>query len=85
MVVLVVGDRCTVLGTLEAEDGCALAWLDRVLRLHLDALRLGWSIRLTGVDAELRELIELVGVADLLTGDYASMRGGNPNSAKSSG
>ena len=46
-------------------EHCDLRVVDELLRLQLDARRLGLSIRLVGVAEELRELLVLVGVADL--------------------
>lgn len=49
-----------------AAGRCDLRTVDDLLRLRLAAARLGLSIRVTGVDDRLRELVELVGLADLL-------------------
>lgn len=57
--------------------GDDLGLVDGILRLHVLARRLGWSVELVGVGPRLGELLELV--------DYASIRGGSPNSANSSG
>jgi hypothetical protein len=66
-ILLVVGDEEIPVGTIERTCRCDLAMVDEVLRLRLAAVRLGWSIRLTNVDDDLRELLELLGVADVLT------------------
>jgi hypothetical protein len=43
--------------------------VDELARLQLAAGRLGCSIRLRGACVELRELLDLVGLSDLLLGD----------------
>lgn len=54
------------LGVVDATGPCDLGVVDRILRLRLAAARLGAALRLTDVDDELRALIELVGVTDVL-------------------
>jgi hypothetical protein len=66
-ILLVVGDQEMQVGAIDPTCRCDLALVDEVLQLRLAARRLGWSIRLTHVDDDLRELLELVGVADVLT------------------
>jgi hypothetical protein len=63
--VLVVGGREVALGPL-ARSGCDLALVDEILQLGLAAGRVGASIRLVEVQRDLRELVELVGLADHL-------------------
>ena len=65
-VVLVVGDRELSLGPVEPSDRCDLALVDELLWLQLQARRLGWAVRLRDVSPDLRELFELVGLADRL-------------------
>jgi ABC-type transporter Mla MlaB component len=65
-VVLVVRGRDTLLGPVGPADGCDLALLDDLLRLRLAAARVGAAIRLTDVHRDLRELVDLVGLADRL-------------------
>jgi hypothetical protein len=45
-----------------------LALIDLLSRMHLGARRVGWSIRLADVCVELAELLELVGLSDVLLG-----------------
>jgi hypothetical protein len=65
-VVLVVADGTEeILGCV---DACApdLALVELLLRMRLDAGRRGAGVRLRDAPVELRELLELVGVAELL-------------------
>jgi hypothetical protein len=55
-----------VLGSLDRAERCDLGLVDDLLRLQLAAERFGWSLRITQVRADLRELFELVGLADRL-------------------
>lgn len=71
-VVVDVGDQVVVLGQVCLTTPCDLRLVDDVLQLRLAALRLGWSVRLARVDVSLRELVELVGLADQLLGDPGS-------------
>jgi hypothetical protein len=66
VVVLMQGQREVVLGTVDRATRCDLGLVDDLLRLQLIARRLGWSIRITEVRADLRELFELVGLVDRL-------------------
>jgi hypothetical protein len=66
VIVLVVGGRDRVLGHIDGNIRCDLELVDDLLRLHLAARRRGWTIRLVELRPDLRELVELVGVADLL-------------------
>jgi len=66
VIVLVVGDREVPLTRIEASVRCDLSLIDDILRLCLAAVRMSWSIRLTRVDEELRQLVELVGLSDRL-------------------
>lgn len=43
-----------------------LALVDALARLQLEASRLGWAIRLQGPCADLRALLDLVGLAGLV-------------------
>jgi ABC-type transporter Mla MlaB component len=43
-----------------------LAAIDVLLRLRLAASRRGWSLRLTGVDEDLRGFVDLLGLSDCL-------------------
>jgi hypothetical protein len=66
IVVLVVEDREVLLGEVCAASDGDLALLDAILRLRVLASRLGWSVRLAQVNPCLRELIELVGLTEVL-------------------
>lgn len=64
--VLVHAGREVVLGPVGRTDRCDLGLVDDLLRLRLAAKHLGWSIRITEVRADLRELFDLVGLTDQL-------------------
>jgi ABC-type transporter Mla MlaB component len=66
VVALVQGDREISLGSVDRATRCDLGLVDDLLQLQVTAKRLGWSIRLTQVRADLRELFELVGLGDCL-------------------
>ena len=66
LVVLVVGDREIPLGTIHRGERGDLGLIDDLLRLRSAVARRGWTIRLTHVDREMLELVELVGVRDCL-------------------
>jgi hypothetical protein len=66
VVVLVRGDTTVVCGVLPPDGGCDLSVVDGLARLQLAARRLGGSIMLRGVGAELAELLDLAGLADIL-------------------
>jgi len=65
-VVLVVGHQEISLGAIGRCLPCDLALIDDLLRLQVSVAKRGWSIRLTHVDHDLRELVEFVGVSDHL-------------------
>lgn len=65
-IVLVVGDLDLPIGSVDRTTRCDLALVDDLLRFHLAAARLGLPIRLADVHEDLRDLLELVGVTDLL-------------------
>lgn len=67
-VVLVRGDTELARWPLPEGRRPDLSVVDRLARLQLAAHRLGCSIRLRGVPARLRELIDLAGLSDILTG-----------------
>ena len=66
MVLLVQGDREIVLGSVDRSVRCDLGLVDDLLGLQLHAARLGWSIRITEVRPDLRELFDMVGLTDRL-------------------
>ena len=49
-----------------ASEPCDLALVDQILRLQLVVARRGWTLRLTDVDDDLRDLMHLVGVNERL-------------------
>jgi ABC-type transporter Mla MlaB component len=67
VVVLQQDGHDVVLGSVDRADRCDLGLVDDLLRLQLAAERFGWSLRITQVRADLRELFELVGLADRLS------------------
>ena len=67
VVVLVVGGGGEIpLGAIDHGARCDLALVDDLLRLQMAVARRGWSIRLTHVDEDMRELVELVGLGECL-------------------
>jgi ABC-type transporter Mla MlaB component len=68
-------------------DCHGLAAVDRLARLQLAARRLGWSIELRGADAELLELLDLVGLREVVLSApvYGWSWAGRPKAAKRSG
>jgi ABC-type transporter Mla MlaB component len=52
--------------TLDAGSPCDLAVVDELARLQLSARRLGCAIELRDVAADLLELLELVGLSELV-------------------
>ena len=66
-VVLVLGGGVeVVLWRMDGMSGPDLGLVDRLARLQLAARRLGYSIRLRNPCAELRALVDLVGLTDVL-------------------
>jgi len=62
-VVLLLRDGQEVLlGPVYGPDRCDLGFVEGLLRVQLAARRFGWSIRLTEIRPDLRELVELVGL-----------------------
>jgi hypothetical protein len=68
VIVIVAGGRCLRVGQIDGSVPCDLALVEHLLRLRLAARRRGWAIRLVELRSDLRELVELVGVVDLLEG-----------------
>lgn len=66
-VVLVCGDAEVACWPLPAGQGPDLWVVDQLARLHLAARRLGCSLRLRGAPSQLRELIDLAGLGDIVT------------------
>jgi hypothetical protein len=67
LIVLTVGGREVPLGRVEATTACDLSLVDDLLRLQLAAKRLALSVALSCVDDDLRDLLDLLGLADALT------------------
>lgn len=67
VVVLEQDGHDVVLGAVVRPGRCDLGLVDDLLRLQLAADRFGWSLRITQVRPDLRELFELVGLADRLS------------------
>jgi hypothetical protein len=65
-ILLVVGDRQVAIGRIAGTSECDLELVDRLVRLQLAAMRIGFTIRLEQVDRDLRELVELVGLGERL-------------------
>jgi ABC-type transporter Mla MlaB component len=68
VVVLVRDGEQVLLGPVYGPDRCDLAFVEGLLRVQLTARRFGWSIKLTEVRDDLRELVELVGLTTDLVG-----------------
>jgi hypothetical protein len=66
-VVLVRGDAEVACWPLPAGQNPDLWVVDQLARLQLAARRLGCSLRLRGAPSQLRELIELAGLSDIIT------------------
>jgi ABC-type transporter Mla MlaB component len=66
VVVLVQDGHETRLGSIDRSTRCDLGLVDDLLHLQLLAQRFGWSIRITEVRPELRELFDLVGLTERL-------------------
>ncbi len=65
---LVHGARRTSLGRIDPATRCDLGLVDDLLRLQLLAKRFGWALVITEVRPDLRELFEMVGLADHVDG-----------------
>jgi hypothetical protein len=65
-VVVVAGDGRRFVTAVGSTVVCDLDLVDRLLWLRLVARRLGWLVFLEDVDDDLRDLLDLVGVAALL-------------------
>jgi hypothetical protein len=97
VLVLVAGDRELPLGTVGPTASDDLEVIDRLARFQLAVNRQGLTLRVAWIDGDLRSLVELLGLTACFGLDppmtpigpraraQASMRGGSPNAAKSSG
>jgi len=65
-VVLVRGDAEVACWPLPAGQNPDLSLVDQLARLQLAARRLGFSLRLRCVPSQLRELIDLAGLSDIV-------------------
>lgn len=68
MVVLVCGDAEVASWPLAGWDCADLAVVDELARLQLAAQRLGYSIQLRDAGAELLELLDCLGLCEIVTG-----------------
>ena len=66
VVVLLAGDLQIPLGAIDGTTVCDLALLEDLLRLRLSIAHRGWSLRLTHLDRETRELLDLVVLGECL-------------------
>ncbi|MGH3974799.1 MAG: hypothetical protein ACRDS9_15935 [Pseudonocardiaceae bacterium] len=72
MVVLIRGDAEVASWPLVGRDRPAFAVLDELARWQLAARRLGCSIRLRDACVELLELLDLVGLSEVVTIDHGA-------------
>jgi len=68
-VTLVRSGQEVLLGSFDGGTRCDLGFVEDLLRLDMTVRRLGWSMRLDDVRADVREVLELVGLADALSLD----------------
>jgi hypothetical protein len=68
VVVLAQGGTEVRVGEVDPALRCDLGLVDDLLRMQHHASRLGWTLRIVEVRADLRELFELVGLVDRLDG-----------------
>jgi hypothetical protein len=66
IVVIVCGDEEVASWPFEATSRPDLTAIDELCRLELAARRVGWSVRIRHAPDELRQLLELVGLADVV-------------------
>jgi anti-anti-sigma regulatory factor len=71
-VVVEIGTRVVPLGTVGHDDRCHLGLVDDLALLQRAARRLGWSVRLCHASPELAELLDLVGLTEVLPHDGPS-------------
>jgi hypothetical protein len=64
VVELVNGDRSIVLGVVGARPRGDVEVIDGLLKLQLHAGRMGWRVRISECRGELRELFDLMGMAE---------------------
>jgi hypothetical protein len=77
-VVFVRGDAEVACCPLPAGQNNDLRVVEKLARLQLAARRLGCSLRLRGAPSQLRELIDLAGLSDILTAEPVSSDPGGP-------
>ena len=65
-IVLVVGDLEMPIKSIDRNVRCDLALVDDLLRFRVTASRLGLPVRFADVHDDLQELLDLVGVTDVL-------------------
>jgi len=76
-VVLARGDAEVACWPLPAGQNPDLSVVDQLARLQLAARRVGCSLRLRGASSQLRELIDLAGLSDIVT-DAAGLASTDP-------
>ena len=69
VVELVRGETSVLLGFVQARTRGDLQVLDDLLKLQLLARRMGWRVRISECRQELRELFDLMGMAQQLGGE----------------
>lgn len=62
VITLVQGGREVALGVVDRAERCDLGLVDDLLRLQLHAKQMGWTVRISEVRPDLRELFLLVGL-----------------------
>jgi len=77
-VVLARGDAEVACWPLPAGQNPDLSVVDQLARLQLAARRVGCSLRLRGASSQLRELIDLAGLSDIVT-DAAGLESTDPD------
>ncbi len=63
---LVVGETRVSLGDVRPSVRCDLSLVDALARLQLHAGRMGWRIELVDASPDVHELLDLVGLTDVL-------------------
>ena len=66
---LVIGNRTYPLHDVDDPARCNLGLAEDLLRLQVQAKRLGWRVRISEVREELRELFDLMGLTGQLDDD----------------
>jgi hypothetical protein len=67
VLVIAAGEQAIVV-TVDGDVPCDLELVNRLLWLRLVVRRRGWSLHVERTDDDLAELLELIGLASMLTG-----------------